>query len=268
MRGRKNANPTNIRDWQISIWNPYELCWLRIRGLNSLNYSTDSTTEDGSTSGEDWEEPYVKKRKAALSLEGKPIVDAGTGEIDPGQDLLNDYGEKTRCDADALIRFVDPYGHVLEAYYQITSHEHSSDKDGDKVSWDLEMVGESESLPYIQVSGLSIVSLGEEPERIELDINDAPRILQVVFTPTNSSNKRYSIKTGGHVIRVGDITDSEFTVSPLKVGETTITVTSYNNGLTASVAVAVTNDSQPYMSGLLGVGMLGSMVLGRSLNAA
>lgn len=263
MRGRKNNCPTSIKDWQVSIWNPFDLVWVRIRGLNSLNYSQDSSTEDGSTAEDDWEEPYITKRKAKLSLEGKPVVDAATGNVDPGQDLLNEFGKLTRCAADALIRFVDPYGHALEAYYQITAHEVSSGKDGDKISWDLDMVGESESLPYYQVTGIAIVSLGEEPETIEMDINDAPRLLQVVFTPENASNKRYSIKTGGHVIRVGNITDGSFTIAPLQVGEATVKVTSINNAETATVAVEVTNDSQPYMSGVLGVGILGSMVLGR-----
>ena len=263
MRGRKNNCPTSIKDWQVSIWNPFDLAWVRIRGLNSLNYSQDSSTEDGSTAEDDWEEPYITKRKAKLSLEGKPVVDAATGNVDPGQDLLNEFGKLTRCAADALIRFVDPYGHALEAYYQITAHEVSSGKDGDKISWDLDMVGESESLPYYQVTGIAIVSLGEEPETIEMDINDAPRLLQVVFTPENASNKRYSIKTGGHVIRVSNITDGSFTIAPLQVGEATVKVTSINNAETATVAVEVTNDSQPYMSGVLGVGILGSMVLGR-----
>ena len=268
MRGRKNNCPTSIKDWQVSIWNPFDLAWVRIRGLNSLNYSQDSSTEDGSTAEDDWEEPYITKRKAKLSLEGKPVVDAATGNVDPGQDLLNEFGKLTRCAADALIRFVDPYGHALEAYYQITAHEVSSGKDGDKISWDLDMVGESESLPYVQVSGISIVSLGEEPETIEMDITDAPRLLQVAFTPENASNKRYSIKTGGHVVRVGDITDGSFTIAPLKVGEATVKVTSINNAETASVTVNVTNESQPYMSGVLGVGVLGSMVLGRSAMSA
>ena len=268
MRGRKNNCPTSIKDWQVSIWNPFDLVWVRIRGLNSLNYSQDSSTEDGSTAEDDWEEPYITKRKAKLSLEGKPVVDAATGNVDPGQDLLNEFGKLTRCAADALIRFADPYGHALEAYYQITAHEVSSGKDGDKISWDLDMVGESESLPYYQVTGIAIVSLGEEPETIEMDINDAPRLLQVVFTPENASNKRYSIKTGGHVIRVGNITDGSFTIAPLQVGEATVKVTSINNAETASVTINVTNESQPYMSGVLGVGVLGSMVLGRSAMSA
>lgn len=268
MRGRKNNCPTSIKDWQVSIWSPFDLAWVRIRGLNSLNYSQDSSTEDGSSAEDDWEEPYITKRKAKLSLEGKPVVDAATGNVDPGQDLLNEFGKLTRCAADALIRFVDPYGHALEAYYQITAHEVSSGKDGDKISWDLDMVGESESLPYVQVSGISIVSLGEEPETIEMDINDAPRLLQVAFNPENASNKRYSIKTGGHVVRVGDITDGSFTIAPLKVGEGTVKITSINNAETATVTVEVTNESEPEMSGVLGVGVLGTMVLGRSAVSA
>ena len=264
MKGRKRSCPTNIKDWQVSVWHPFDQVWVRVRGLNSLNYSLDSSTEDGSTAEEDWEEPYVTKRKAKLSLEGKPVVDAATGEVDRGQDLLNEFGRMTRCDADLTIKFADPYGHTLAAVYQVTAHEVSSDKDGDKISWDLDMVGESESLPYIQVSGISIISLGEEPETIVLDINDAPRLVLVAITPENASNKRYSITAGGRTVRVGNVSDIGFTVAPLKVGLSTVKVTSINGGFSDVVNVNVTNESQPYMSGVLGVGVLGSMVLGRN----
>lgn len=264
MRGRKNSCPTNIKDWQVSVWHPYEQVWYRVRGLDSLNYALDSDTEDGSSADEDWEEPYVTKRKAKLSLEGRPVVDAATGEVDRGQDLLNEFGRMTRCDADVTVKFADPYGHTLVAVYQVTAHEVSSSNDGDTISWDLDMVGESESLPYVQVSGISIVSLGEEPETIEIDINDAPRLLLVSFTPEDASNKRYSIKAGGRTVRVGNITDAGFTVAPLKEGTSTVKITSLNNGLSDTVTITVTNNSQPYMSGVLGVGVLGSMVLGRT----
>lgn len=264
MRGRKNSCPTNIKDWQISVWHPFELMWVRVRGLQSMKYSLDSNTEDGSTAEEDWEEPYVTKRKAKLSLEGKPVVDAATGAVDAGQDLLNDFARLTRCAADMLIRIADPYGHAFEAYFQITSRSVSSDKSGNKVSWDLEAVGESESLPYIQVSGISIVSLDSEPETIELDINDAPRLILVSFTPENASNRRYTIKASGKAVRIGDISDASFTVSPLREGTSTVKITSINNGLSDAVTINVTNVSRPFMSGVLGVGMLGSMILGRA----
>lgn len=264
MRGRKNGCPTKIRDWQISIWHPYDLVWLRIRGLSSMRYSLDSDTEDSSTSDDAWEEPYIKKRKGAMSLEGKPLVDPATGTVDPGQDLLNEYAQLIKCEADALIRFVDPYGHTMEAYFQVTSHEMKADKDGNTISYDLEMVGESESLPYVQATGVELVSIGSEDHEIEIDINDAPRLISVVFTPEDASNKRYSIKSGGHVVRIGDIADGSFTLSPLKEGAGTVKVITINNGLTDVLTVNVTNNSQPYMSGVLGVGVLGSMVLGRS----
>lgn len=264
MRGRKNGCSTNIKDWQVSIFNPTESVWVRVRGLRSLAFSTDSDTEDGSTSDEDWEEPYVTKRKAKLALEGSPVYDPSTGAMDAGQDLLNDFGRLTKCYADALIRIADPWGHIMEAYYQVTAHKVVTGKGGDKISWDLDMVGESESLPYIQASGIAIVSLGIHPESIDLDINDAPRVVQVAFAPENASNKRYSIKAGGQIVRIGNITDSGFTISPLKVGTASLKITSINNGRTDSVTVNVTNDAQPYMLGVLGIGMLGSMVLGRS----
>lgn len=266
MKGRKNSCPTNIKDWQVSVWHPFEEVWVRVRGLNSLNYSVDSDTKDGSTAEEDWEEPYITKRKAKFTLEGKPVVDAATGEVDRGQEILNEFGKLTRCDADLQLKFADPYGHTMVAVWQVTAHEVSTSKDGDKISWDLDMVGESESLPYVQVSGISIVSLGEEPEVVELDINDAPRLILVSFDPENASNKRYAIQKGaGQVIQIGNVSDIGFTVAPLKEGSTTVKVTSINGGFSDAITVNVTTESQPFMSGVLGVGVLGSMVLGRSM---
>lgn len=268
MRGRKNNCPTNIKDWQVSIFNPFEQYWVRIRGLNTLNYATDSDTEDGSTAEEAWEEPYITKRKASLSLEGKPAVDAATGAVDEGQELLNYYGKQIRCEADALLRFADPWGHIMEFYCQVTAHEVKADKSGNTVSWDLAQVGQSETPPYIQATGVAIVSMGAEPETITLDINDAPRLLQVAFTPEDTSNKRYTINAGGHVVRVGSISDTGFTIAPLKVGTASVKITSINNGHTDIVMVNVTNNSQPFMTGVLGVGMLGAMTLGRAAISA
>lgn len=268
MRGRKNSCPTNIKDWQISIWHPIDLVWLRIRGLSSMKYSLDSDTEDSSTSEDAWEEPYIKKRKGSMSLEGKPVVDAATGIPDPGQDLLNEYATMIKCEADALIRFADPYGHTMEAYFQVTSHSLKADKSGNTISYDLEMVGESESLPYVQVTGVALSSIYMEDHEIEMDINDAPRLIQVVFTPASASNKRYSLRAGGQAIKVGNLEDGSFTVAPRREGTGTVKVISINNGETDVLTVNVTNNSQPYMSGVLGVGVLGSMVLGRSALSA
>ena len=91
-KGRKNSCPTNIRNWAISIQDKSQVSetFVRIKGLDEMTRNTDSDTEDGSSATDLWEEPYVSKRNASLKLSGKPLVDAATGAVDPGQALLDD----------------------------------------------------------------------------------------------------------------------------------------------------------------------------------
>lgn len=267
MRGRKSVCPVSVKHWKIEVWSPALLDWVRVRGLREITYTTDADTEDGSSTGDVWEEPYIIKRSGTLSLAGKPIADPSTGFPDAGQELLAEYGEQAGCDADLTIRITDPYGHSAEAVFQVTGTELSAGEDGDEISWDLDMVGEAEAQPYIQAAGISLTVAGSSAESVSMDILDAPRLVEVSVSPENASNRRYSIACRGRVVRIADQTDGSFTIAPLKVGTATLKVTSVNGGHTASVVITVTADAWPFLAGVLGTGILGAMTLGRAASA-
>ena len=242
MKGRKNSCPTNIRNWAIFIQDKTQVSetWVRIRGLEEMTRSTDSDTEDGSAKTELWEEPYVTKRSASLTFSGKPIVDAGTGAQDPGQAMLDDYATAGTCDEDATIKIVDPYGMAIVADFIVTGTEKSTDDTEDTVSWDLEQVGEVETLPYVQVSGITLKEDNQEVTTMSIPQGSSAAIVSVVFAPTNASNQRFRVSCNNkRVVAIGNVTEDSFTITPLLVGTATVVVTSVNGARTATIGVTV-----------------------------
>lgn len=242
-KGRKNSCPTNIRNWAIFIQDKSqnEETWVRIKGLEEMNRSTDSDTEDGSAASDLWEEPYVSKRSGSLTLDGKPLVDAATGEADEGQAMLDDYATSGTCDDDATIKIVDPYGTAIVGDFIVTGTETSSDEDEDTKSWDLEQVGDVEQLPYVQLAGISLKSGSSDVTALNMTVGAAAEIIGIVFTPENASNQRFRVKVGNkRIASVGNITEDSFTVNAVSAGTTKIVVTSVNNARTATLTVTVT----------------------------
>ena len=244
-KGRKNGCPVNIKNWLIYIQDKSqsEETWLRIYGLESMTYTTDGETEDGSTMNEDWQEPYVNKRSGSLSLEGKPVIAEATGERDEGQAMLNEYALLVGCDADATLKIVDPYGHAMVADFIVTSHEESADDTEDSESWDLEQVGEAETALYIQLTDVTLKSNNAEVSALTLTPGES-QIVTVEFSPDNASNKRFKVTNSKRsVANVSAITENSFTVSGVNVGTATITVKSVNNSHTATIAVTVSESN-------------------------
>lgn len=242
-KGRKNACPTNIKDWSISIQDKSAVSetFVRIKGLTQMTRSTDADTEDGSAATDLWEEPYVTKRSGSLSLEGKPLVDAATGDVDEGQAILDDYATSGTCDEDATLKIVDPYGHAILMDAIVTSVEDSTDDTEDTKSWDLEQVGEAEELPYVQLSGISLKDGNSAVTTLAQTVGGTGKVITIVFTPTNASNQRFRISNGNkRVAAVSAVTENSFTVTPVSAGTTKITVTSVNNARTAVLTVTVT----------------------------
>ena len=240
MKGRKRGCPVNIRNWLIYILDVATQEYVRIYGLTSMTRNIDSSTEDGSADTDTWEEPYVTKRSGSVSLEGKEVVDALTGESDPGQEILNSYAEAVGCDGDATLKFVDPYGHAWIGDYIVGSREISADDSETSLSWDLSQVGEVEVLPYVQVSGVALKDGDNVISTLEFDEGDPAKIVSVAFTPETASNKRFKVSNKKRsVATVGNITENGFTITPVAVGETVITVTTVNGGKVASITVKV-----------------------------
>lgn len=243
-KGRKNSCPTNIRNWAIFIQDKSQVSetWIRIKGLEELTRSTDSDTEDGSAATDLWEEPYVSKRSGSISLSGKPLVDAATGAVDPGQAMLDDYATSGVCDDDATLKIVDPYGTTIVMDVIVTGAETKSDEDEDTRSWDLEQVGDIDTLPYVQLSGISLKDNGTTVTTLAMEVGDSAKIITLAFTPTNASNQRFRISSGNkRVASVGNVTENTFAVTPVSAGTAKITVTAVNNARTATLTVTVTD---------------------------
>ena len=242
MKGRKNGCPTNIRDWSIFIQDKTQVneTWIRIKGLTQMTRGTDADTEDGSAATDSHEEPYVTKRSGSLTIEGRPIVDAVTGDRDAGQSMLNDYAEEVGCDGDCTIKIVDPYGAATVADYIVTSTEDSSDETEDSVSWDLEQVGEAERLVYVQMTSVSLKDGNDAASEIALTVGGTPKTITVVFNPENASNQRYRVATSNkRRVAISNITENSFVLNAMSAGTATVTVTTVNNTKTASLAITV-----------------------------
>jgi len=242
-KGRKNGCPVNIKNWLVFIKDPATGNYVRIYGLNSLTMTVDGDTEDGSSSTDVWAEPYVSKRNGSASLEAKKTVNELTGDPDAGQEILNWYAEQAGCDADATLKFVDAYGHTVEADFIVTSREDSVDDSGDTYSWDLEQVGEADVLPYVHVTSVALkdgsTTLTSE---MTLAVNASPKIISVVFTPSNSSNQRFRVTNSNRTKAViGSVTDDTFTITPVATGTTNITVTSVEGGKSFTTQLTVTS---------------------------
>ena len=241
MKGRKNGCPVNIRNWLVYILDVATNDWIRIYGLTSLTSTVDSDTEDGSADTELWEEPYITKRNGSVSLEGRRVVEEATGNLDDGQELLNSYANVGGCDADATLKFVDPYGHSWVADYIVTSHETSADDSEESESWDLSQVGEAEQQPYVAVTSIALKDGDTAATTLSIAVGDAAKLITVAFTPDDASNKRFRVSnTRRNVAAISNITEDGFTLTPVSAGTTNVTVTSVNGTKTASLAVTVT----------------------------
>lgn len=242
-KGRKNSCPTNIRNWGIFIQDKSQVTetWIRIKGLEEMTRSTDSDTEDGSAATDLWEEPYVSKRSGSLTLSGKPKVDASTGEVDPGQAMLDDYVTSGTCDDDATLKIVDPYGTAIVGDFVVTGSEVSSDEDEDTKNWDLEQVGDVDTLPYVQLASISLKDGNSAVSTLSIAVGATPKIITIVFNPATASNQRFRISSGNKkVASVSNVTEDSFTVTPLSAGTSKIVVTSVNGARTATLTVTVT----------------------------
>ena len=239
-KGRKRGCPVNIRSWLIYIMNKATNEWVRIYGLTSMTQTISGETSDGSSQTELWEEPYVTKRSAELNLDGEIVEEEVTGIRDPGQQLLRDASHGSGCEDDVTLKMIDPYGHAMMADYVVTSCEESQDDTESGLSWTLQMVGEPEYLPYVQVEGIEVHDGSSKVTSLSLKVGDPGKLLSVAFKPEDASNHRFRVYDSlPSVAKVGDVTEDGFTLTPVKAGTCVIRVESLNGGKEASVNVTV-----------------------------
>jgi hypothetical protein len=242
-KGRKHGCPVNIRSWLIYILDKATREWVRIYGLTSMTQTISGETSDGSSAAEVWEEPYVTKRSAELSLDGEIVEEESTGVRDPGQEMLREAALGSGCEDDITLKMIDPYGHGMTADYVVTGSEESQNDTESGISWTLQMVGEPEYLVYVQVEGVEVREKDQAVTSLNLTTGDAARILTLAFRPADASNRRFRVFNSlPGVARVSDITEDGFTLTPMKAGTTVIRVETMNGGREASVTVNVTGE--------------------------
>lgn len=243
---RKNGCPTNIRDWQIDIMSRASTrtdpTWIRIKGLTDISVSVDADTEDTSAAESLYAEPSVTKRSGSISLDARPIYDRVTGAHDPGQEELDYYLTVGGCDGDAVLRLVDPCGHAEIIDVVVTGKENSVDDSSDTISYTLERVGESESVPYVQVTA---ISTDQEGNAVSLAVG-ATKTVNVSFTPTTASNQKYAVASADTTkVRVDNIDGLTFEL--VGVAPTTeavrVVVRSVNNSREVTLNVTVTDNA-------------------------
>lgn len=246
---RKNGCPMTVRDWQFDIKSRASTAespvWLRIKGITSMTLTFDGDTEDGSDSAALYSEPYVSKRSGSLSLEGKPVYDAVTGAQDIGQAELDYYTTVGGCDGDAIVRVTDPYGHASEITVCVTSKERSTDDTEQTVSYDMEIVGETVDVPYVQVSSVSIKDDDDQTITTLTVTQATTETVTVAFNPATASNQKYSVASAdSSKVRVKNVDGLNFDIEGIAAtgtgGAVNVVVRSMNNSKEATLAVTVT----------------------------
>jgi len=246
---RKNGCPTNVRNWQVDVLsrassrtNP---SWIRIKGVNSISQGISGDTEDGSGSDSLWGEPYVTKRNGTLNIEARPVVDAVTGEQDPGQAELDYYATQGGCDGDCTLRIADPYGRCQIVDVVITDSNKDANDTEESRTWNTSIVGEPEDVPYVQVSSLT-VKVGEgtpsDSPSASLTVGGT-QACTVAFVPTGASNQKYSVASADTTkVRVKNIDGLSFDLEGVAATTSAVNVIvkSMNNAKTATIAVTVT----------------------------
>lgn len=237
---RKNGCPFSVRDWQIDIRSRASTnespTWIPIKGMESLDFSMDAETEDGSSAQSLYSEPYITKRSGSMSMELKRIVDRVTGAKDLGQEELDYYATLGGCDADARFRMADAVGNTTILDAVVTGVGNSADDTSESVSYDTEIVGEPEILPYVPVASVTTTPATSLAAVVE-DIDE----VTVNVLPVGASNKKYSVySSDAGVVKVMQVDGNEFEIKSLKAGTATLTIKTMNGAKTATITVTVT----------------------------
>lgn len=238
---RKNGCPFSVRNWMIEVLScdstETNQKWLRVKGLSSMDYSTEAETEDGSTGDSLWGEPYVTKRNGSFTLEGKPVADVKTGARDKGQAELDYYATLGGIDGDTKIRLADPHGRAMELDVIVTNAKRGADDTSETVSWEMKQVGESTELSYVPVTGVTI----DKGATASLNVGQT-MTMNVSVAPANASNQKYTVHSANPgAVRVCNVDGLTFELIGVAASSDAVDVVikTMNGQKTATVAVTV-----------------------------
>ena len=232
---RKSGCPFTVRDYSIKIENKVTDEEVLVKGLSEMSVDVESETDDGKTGDAIWSEMFIKGRSVSGSISGRPIYDRTTGARDPGQNLMHKAATNAGgCDNDQTLIVADAIGRAVKYDCVITGESVSADEDGETISWDWEGVGEPEELDYVQAT-----KVGFDQERLSVEVGKTKE-LKVQFTPENASNQRYSYSIGDEsVAALNAIDGANISIRGVSAGDTTLTIKSMNNNLTATLNITV-----------------------------
>lgn len=238
---RTSGCPFNIRDYSVEAKDPVTGDFRRVKGLNTMRVELEAETGDGRSGAALWAEAFVKSRAVSGSLEGRPIVDRRTGARDPGQALMHAAAMSDGgCDNDQTLRVADAVGRAVEYDCVVTKESRGADGDGETVSWDWKGVGSPRPIAYVQASSVGFTDGEQALARLTLEAGETAEVC-VAIAPADASNRRFSFSMGDEAVAAVTMAeDMKLAVRGAAPGETTLTVRTMNNGLTATLPVEVT----------------------------
>ena len=233
---RKSGCPFNIRDYAVSIRNPVTEELVRVKGLDSMSVEAEAETGDGKAGDALWSEMFIKSRAVSGSLGGRPIADRITGLRDPGQALMHRAAMvEGGCSNDQTIRVADAIGRAVEYDCVVVKESVEAGEDGEEIQWDWQGVGAPREIPYVQLTSVGFTegaSVNLTPGN-DLAVN-------VSFVPADASNRRFSYYLADEAVAaVHSVEDGQIVLRGVSAGETTLTVRTMNNRLTATLTLRV-----------------------------
>ena len=238
---RISGCPFTVRDYSIEIKNQVTGQYTRIKGLNSMSVNTDAQTDDGSAADALWAERFIKGRNVSGSIEARPIADRVTGARDAGQAMMHRAAfSGGGCENDQTLRIADAVGRAVEYDCVVTKESRGADEDGETVTWDWEGVGAPRELAYVQTASVGFAQNGTAVTAVSAAAG-ADIGVDVVFTPSDASNRRYSYYMADETVaRVAAIDGNHIGIRFVAPGSTVLTVKTMNNARIAELTVAVT----------------------------
>ena len=133
------------RNWDLEIEDPNTAdTFVEIGGINSFTFSSDVNNADTTTFSDlGWESHLAASRSRSLSMDGFYLVDPDTGDLDKGQELINDAGSKMGQDSLIKFQLTDPGGNTKEFEATVNLADQGGGND-DPTSWgaDLDVSGQ------------------------------------------------------------------------------------------------------------------------------
>lgn len=129
------------RDWvaEINTGTEASPVWTKINGIDTLTFGGDKEdADDTDFNSQGWNEHMVVERSKSLTLEGKYLEDPDTGDRDPGQEAVEDLGEKIGYDSLGQFRLTSPGGKIRIFKASVNIGDIGGGHN-DKTSWSAEL---------------------------------------------------------------------------------------------------------------------------------